>query len=207
MSLLILVAAATSPTFSAAIPIHRDSWISPVIDFPRRGINRESYTLVTTEMVINPRGGVIDCRSRVVAGNPGMGPYTCGLLRKRALFKPARDAAGQRVYGLNREAITWMMVEKLPSSFEPPSASHFAVRVPSLPPGTKRPAKASIQFAVDAAGVVGECRPMAEDDKPALALIACGSIKSVGPVQAARDKKGVAVPSIQNAIVELVTAR
>lgn len=201
--MIALALAAAIAAYSAPVPVYRDTWISPAIDFPQRGINSDSYTLMTTELTVNPHGGLIGCRAKIIAGNAGMGRYTCALLKTRALFEPARDPSGRRMYGIDREVIGWALLQKLSPPVDIPGAAQFEVKVSRLPSGMKQPARSKIQFAVDVGGSISSCSPLRDDKEPALAQLACGALGPAFHVEPALDNKGRPVPSVQNATVEL----
>lgn len=195
--------AAASAGYTGPIPVYRDSWLSPAIDFPISGINADSYTQVAVELTVDPHGGAFDCRAKVVAGNSGMAAYTCKLLKVRALFDPARDPSGRRMYGVDREMFNWVMIDKLKPPFSIPRSAHFELKVPHLPPGTKQPAFGRIQFAVDVGGNASACSPAKDEKERALAELACAALGENFHVEPARDRKGQPVASVQNADVKL----
>lgn len=201
--MILLMLAATLGTYTAPVPVHRDSWISAAIDFPVKGVDRNTFTGVAVDITVTPRGGVSECRGRAIAGNPGMAGYTCKLLAARALFEPARDPSGRRMFGVHRDLFYWVNVDQ-PATLKHRADVQFEVKVPQLPAGTKEPAIALVQFAVDPVGSASSCSPVPKET--ALAQLACAALGPAFRAEPARDRKGRPVPSVQNARVRLILA-
>lgn len=188
-------------SFVAPEPMFEDSWISPVIDIPRTGLQPDVMTSMAVELTVNTRGDATACTARVVTGNPKMGPYTCGLLKDRARFRPARDSAGKKIYGLYRTSVGWWIGPGQPPEQETPEHFRF---VESYPIGSESAAFVRIAFAVDAEGNVSGCSPKSPNDNPVFAALACDHMKRLTSMQPARSRTGKPVPSVQTAAVRLV---
>ena len=61
---------AVAAAFSAPEPQYMDSWISPAIDFPQKGIPKKELVRLAIEVTVNPQGYVESCRSQILSGNP-----------------------------------------------------------------------------------------------------------------------------------------
>lgn len=200
-------------SFMAPEPQFQDSWFSPYLDIPRRGLKQDSWTSILIELTVNTQGTAVGCEANVVHGNPNMGPYTCKRMMSRARLRPARDAAGNKVYGVYRTAVKWWIgPSKMP---DVEKLAHFRGTTGKLPPGMKAPALVTIQFEVDAAGRIGGCdlyRYNAPDwhvsdqdrrEAEQLAPLACGLMTKTGSIRAAKTRGGEPVASIQIATIRL----
>jgi hypothetical protein len=199
--------AAASPPGQYTAPVAKDfdTWIAPYFDWPERGVDRGTFTTVSMDLTVNTHGGLDGCKVTNLVGNPGMGDYTCTLLRGRAHFEPARDPAGRKIEGVFRTRVTWAMPKNdlVDQRFDVPLHTTYRVAVDRLPPATKEPAVATVQFAVDTKGQASACTP--DDEKvPALAQLACDALGPVFKSEPARDRKGKLVESAQTATVQLV---
>jgi hypothetical protein len=206
--IFVLAAAAAAlapPTghYTAPLAKYADSWIAPYFDWPEGAVQAGTYTAVSFELTVNPYGGISDCKVIKVVGNGGMGDLTCKLLRARARFDPARDQSGARLYGIYRNSIVWWLPTDSQRSWHSPENAQYRITVDQLPPGTKEPAVAYIQFAVDQAGQASSCTPEGKEHRE-LAEIACAHLGPVFKSAPARDRSGRLVDSVQDAKVELV---
>lgn len=197
--MLLLVAAVVA--FTAPDPMYMDSWLSPALDFPRKGLPPNKFVKLSIELTVNPNGYMENCRSMALSGNPAMGPYTCKLIGYRAYFRPARDLSGRKSYGVYRTRVSWWNGDGSPPDV--PQTWDFEARVAALPPSLKEPVVQRIKFAVDAAGRILACG--AEGNASAeLAAQACAQLPQSFRVEPARTRSGRAVPSVQDAAVHLV---
>ena len=76
-------------------------------DYPMEAVMEEGTGSVLVALLVDETGRVADCsviESSKVAILDGQ---TCAILRERARFKPATDAAGKNVKGSFRQRITW----------------------------------------------------------------------------------------------------
>jgi len=201
LQMIYLLAAAVG--FSAPVPVYLDTWISPAIDFPRKGVTPDRLHTVGAEITVNPSGYVESCRAYFVIGNPSMGPYTCRLIQLRALFQPARDANGHRTFGIYRQRMSWWMGKAKPPLEGNPDWD-FVIPVSSVSPDLKLPELHRIKFEVDSAGSVSRCA--ADDAVEALGALACAQLSQKFKVEPARTRSGKAVSSIQNIVVRYVRA-
>jgi protein TonB len=61
------------------------------------------------ELTIGPNGRVTGCRITASGGIAALDAATCRIMRARARFRPARDAAGNPVADVVTSAIGWYL--------------------------------------------------------------------------------------------------
>lgn len=174
--------------------------ISAFLDWPKRGISRNDYASITAEITVDPRGYASDCQARATAGNPNMAPYTCALLRQRSEFKPARDPAGHKIYGLHRSHFVWWNSDK---PVDDVVIYDFVAHVGGNVPIEKADQLTRINYAVDTTGRVLSCWAGAADAKSALVAASCEQLPA-SLQKAVSDRKGKSVLSVQDAVVKVV---
>lgn len=194
---------AAAAAFSAPEPQYIESWISPAIDFPQKGIQKNELVHLAIEVTVNPQGYAESCQSRVLSGNPSMGSYSCKLIGLRALFRPARDLSGRRTFGMFRLHLAWWKGDGRPP-MDQQRNWNFEVATQGLPASMKQPVVKRIQFAVDANGRVLACDAESKDMSSEMAQLACGQLAKQFTVAPARTRSGRAVPSVQDALVHFV---
>lgn len=203
MLISFFLAAATA---TAPVPAMTTDWWSAHYDTPTKGLAPGEISLVVAEITVTRHGGFGGCVGRVYMGNPQMGPYVCSRLKKRAKFKPARTADGTPVVGVYRKMITVANVRE-EISFRAPK---FGIWVPALE-GSVSESPFEIQYYLSAEGRVSDCslveavginlerRPQLVD--PRVVARACAEVMSQLKPVPPRDRQGLAVPSVQNALV------
>jgi protein TonB len=93
----------------ATLPRPRTSpsrWITPS-DYPAGVENPRSENITRVQLVVARNGLVTEC---AILQSSGVGDYdrvACRLLRSRARFNPARNAAGRSVVGRIRMTVRW----------------------------------------------------------------------------------------------------
>ena len=206
MLALIIGAAAV---FSAPVPAMNYDWFSGVYDWPNKGVMENEPTIVSVDVTVNPYGYMQGCTAYVRRGLPELGPYVCSRLGARAEFDPARDPAGHRMYGIFRTAIVlWYGdSQRFPKALD---TAHFKI---TKPVGTAAPKDGAltIQFLVDVEGHLSSCslvpiigyglNKRKQEIDPALAAEACTELPLKMHPEAARDRSGRLVPSVQTATV------
>ena len=76
-------------------------------DYPRTALaNREQGT-VHFVLTVGPNGRVGDCRVTQSSGSAALDSATCRIMRARARFTPARDAAGHPTADTIESSIGW----------------------------------------------------------------------------------------------------
>jgi protein TonB len=78
-------------------------------DYPPEALAKRWQGLVVMRLLIDPRGGIADCRVTRSSGHPTLDAATCRLAVRRLRYSPARDTAGQAIAGWTRADHQWSM--------------------------------------------------------------------------------------------------
>lgn len=186
-------------------PEPRYMWLSND-DTPANLMGSRSAAVVLMQLTIAPDGRVHRCEIDNSSGDAQIDKYTCDLARRRALFRPAQSDVGTPVYGVYRVPVMWLKIPYGGAAERPKPWGNLTVRLSPAPKGVHLPATVRVAFAVDANGHISVCRdeppsPGIAQNDPTLVPVACDQIRSKFAPAPARDDKGVAVPSVQNATV------
>jgi hypothetical protein len=197
---LVLAAQLSAPT-----PTNLHDWFV-VNDFPPYlGARSPHLWLVPIRIDVSPDGAIKNCIAEASSGEPYLDKRTCDLVRKRAIFTPARWADGSAAYGVYRTGVNWVVMDApqtLPKLYYP----DLELSVNALPSGSSA-SVVRVMFSVDEQGRASSC--IAEpgggieraDNLPSLVPIACEELlKSYTPVPA-KDSGGKPVRSVQDALV------
>ena len=76
-------------------------------DYPQAAIRREEQGTVAYKLAIDARGRVSNCTIVKSSGSTALDKASCGILRRRARFDPARDAIGRPVTDTYEGRIRW----------------------------------------------------------------------------------------------------
>ncbi|MEY4238262.1 MAG: hypothetical protein RL339_863 [Pseudomonadota bacterium] len=89
---------------SRAVPRNNPAFWATSPDYPAKMLFKGSSAFVTFRVAIDEAGAVNDCFVLETTNPPEIGPHTCGLIKQRARFTPARDKDGKPVkdYYINR---------------------------------------------------------------------------------------------------------
>ncbi len=196
---LLLALAAIQGNFAAPKPDNVANWISGN-DYPSALLPHRMVAIVGVTLTLSPEGKPIRCDISRSSGIPDVDSYTCAILMKRGKYKPAKDAAGNPMFGIERTHIVW---QTAPGTID--YNGDFEVPVDRLPQGSKRRSQ-RIAFAVDENGAVDWCGPFEpKDRRPDLVQVACGGLVDRIRIEPARNEAGIAVPSVQDALIHFVT--
>jgi hypothetical protein len=190
----IIVAAAA---YTAAIPIDADTWFRGFGAHPKEG----ALTLIASEVVVDPRGRVEACRAVTILGDAAWAPFTCGLIRSRGRFLPAK-INDRPVYGVFRLRTAWLQGGYAPRNLP---VWDLEVAVSRAPDGIELPLTKKVEFIVNEAGEITSCGPRG-DWNSQLAALACGELPKLLSRQPVKMTSGVAVSSVQDATVRLISA-
>lgn len=80
-----------------------------VDDYPAAALRARIEGVVGFTLVVDPDGRVSDCSITGPSGSADLDAATCRILRSRARYTPARNAAGEPVSGSDRGAMTWRL--------------------------------------------------------------------------------------------------
>ena len=114
-------------------------------DYPLAALRADVEGVVRFVLGISPEGGVTDCTVQESSGDAGLDSITCELLRARAKFSPAADAAGKPTPGTWKSAVRWQI----------PETSH------DLPPVMT----VSYRFVLEKDGTVSSCEVLADTEE------------------------------------------
>ncbi len=85
-------------------------------DYPLEAIRRHAEGVVGFRLTIDTEGAVSGCTVESSSGDADLDRTTCEILRTRAHYYPARDAAGRAIQGSDTGRVTW----RLPPDQSPP---------------------------------------------------------------------------------------
>jgi TonB family protein len=144
-------ALAASLTGAATPPIlaNREPVITPR-DYAEASAGDDAG-IVTASVTVDAAGRPQACRVTETSGHPRLDRATCALLRRRARFEPARDAAGRAVEGVYVKSTSYGTDSRQPSTLLATSIS-----VDRLPVDYRQPARADVEF--DGTGALVACR-------------------------------------------------
>ena len=186
---------------TAPMPTSSDRWLTPN-DVPIKDLKTNSQTVVRMATTVDPEGIVQDCRIEQSNAPTKVDELTCRLMIRRARFQPAIGADGRPAFGVYRTAVEYWVGDGRPLSGR--STWDLGVSVAKLPSGLKSPVDVKIAFAVDAQGKPSACVGQKTDSHPALVNVACTEFLKSVDLLPAKNKAGVAVSSVQNAIVRFI---
>lgn len=84
------------------------TWIT-YRDYPVSAMKGRHQGVTAFTLEVGPDGRVRKCTVTLSTGWPDLDAATCPLLRKRARFVPARDAAGNKVAGSWSTRFAWSL--------------------------------------------------------------------------------------------------
>jgi hypothetical protein len=192
----ILLAMALAAGVVPVTPIDQKSWIVAA-DYPSHPLFKSQQGDTDFRLTVSAVGEPIRCDIEQSSGSAEIDANGCRLLMKRARFKPALDSAGQQVLGIFRNRIRWYIsIKDQPVRH---ARADVLLWVKNLPPGVSSPAQIGVILVVDAAGNVEACRATYSEIPKTLADAACQQAKTLLKPTAAKDERGVAMRSVQNA--------
>jgi protein TonB len=99
------------PSIKPAIASPRNDpgqWVT-TNDYRSSWILREYAGTARFDLSVSASGRVTDCRITRSTGHSALDDATCTLIAKRARFKPATDASGNKIAGSYSSAIRWVL--------------------------------------------------------------------------------------------------
>jgi TonB family protein len=180
-------------------------------DYPDYLLAADLSGTVYTRTTVRPDGTIQDCVAEISSTDPKLDAYTCGIIVKRAKFRPATWTDGTPVYGVIRVPVKWIVVANDPPSREESlkaTMPDIDLYVDRLPKGAQSIVSVSLEIAADEKGHPVTCAEDPPTDRsdsqrrfPELVPIACqqamGGLVLRPPVDAA----GKSVRSVQGASV------
>lgn len=159
-------------------------------DYPTESLRRNEYGIVSMVVNVSKEGKVIACKITESSGFAALDLATCSLFKKRAKFKPAKDAAGSPIEGEYRLSNSWGLEEH-----QPRTTIDVPLQVSSVPSDYLSPVKARLFF--DATGHVTACQVTTTSGSATADRAACAFIKEqliiAAPKSASSDIPPVAV--------------
>jgi protein TonB len=82
------------------------SWVTDD-DYPAAALRAEQQGTTGFRLAVDPGGRVTDCQVTSSSGSSLLDSTACSLLRRRARFTPAQDAAGNKIPASYSSRFTW----------------------------------------------------------------------------------------------------
>jgi len=139
-------------------------------DYPTESLRRSEFGVVSTLLHVSIDGRVTSCTVTESSGFLKLDMKTCSLLKSRARFDPAKDAAGGPVAGEYRSANAWGVDEH-----QPRTTIDVSLQVSSVPADYRTPVKA--RLISDADGHISACEITATSGSNAADRAACAYVK------------------------------
>jgi len=123
MGLLLVGLALVAVPDAKPTPLLRATWITDG-DYPVQALKELQGGIVAYSLSVDDAGAVVACSVARSSGAPGLDLATCDLLKVRAKFAPAKDAAGHSVASTYFGTVKWVLPV-------PPPTLNPAVRYPT----------------------------------------------------------------------------
>ncbi|MBC7985639.1 MAG: energy transducer TonB, partial [Sphingomonadaceae bacterium] len=94
----------------AAPPGNPGSWVTNA-DYPSASIRAEEQGTTGFRLSVGADGRVADCQITSSSGSSRLDQTACQMLRRRARFTPARDAAGNPTTSVYTSSVRWQIPE------------------------------------------------------------------------------------------------
>jgi TonB family protein len=107
----LLLIAAQAPTMMVAPepePLNKNEWITAE-DYPATALRYDESGTAAFQLTVDARGAVTDCSITGSSGSQVLDDTTCTLIRQRAKFAPAVNAAGKPVAGYYSSSVRWAL--------------------------------------------------------------------------------------------------
>jgi hypothetical protein len=159
---------------------------------------------VPVRVTVDPTGRIQSCRVEAIGTVPQLNDHTCGLIRRRARFRPA-TIAGVPAYGVYRTKVPYLVADA-PRDMPKVSGADIDVQLDRLPAGLTSPKLVKVAFAVDTNGHKSSCEADETGGRfvsldPALVAFACDRTMKEYQATAAIVSRQPVV-SVQNASVQ-----
>lgn len=143
-----------------AKPLNANEWVRSE-DYPPAALRAEAEGTVTFELLMTADGMIYDCNVTEPSGNDDLDAATCTLVRERAKFEPAKDAAGKPLASLYKGRVKW--------------------KLPELPRAAIADWHGIATLKLDAQGEVVGCEDRSIGQAPLFAGDPCESMRGVPP--------------------------
>jgi TonB family protein len=145
------------------VPLHLETWVSPD-DYPQEALRRGEQGIVTTLLRIDATGRVRACAVTETSGSAALDAVSCEILKRRARFRPATDAAGHPIEVDYRSQQAW-------SIGGPMTDIALSIAVERRPAGYTGPARLKVLF--DEHGRPIECETQRSSGSALADAVAC----------------------------------
>lgn len=197
LTLLALLASAQAEPSAPPVRAHADlAAYFRTADYPAAAMLAGAEGRVAVSVSVGADGAVTGCRVTASSGSAALDDGTCRVMRERARYTPARDAAGRPVADMVAEQVNWALPRE-------PVGARARANLASYVRPEDYPADAQIagesgrvEFEADVSpqGRVVNCRVMRSDAGEMLNLRTCHIMLIRARFEPARDSAGRAVP-------------
>jgi hypothetical protein len=181
-----------------SVPDVRD--VFSVGDFPADLVKAGDSKALLTRTTVRPDGTIQGCVAEVSSGDSSLDAYTCGLILRRAKFRPATWNDGSPAYGVLRVPVVWALSNEYQAV-----APDLELSVNRLPDGARSPLALGVEVATDDKGRPSLCLqipPVVHKQQfPELVSIACQQVIATVQLSPPTDASGKPVPSVQTVSV------
>ena len=91
------------------VPMHPLQVLFSVEDYPAEAVRLRQEGETSVRLTVSPQGRVTMCAVERSSRSAHLDSWTCRILRARARFRPAQDAAGNAVEGTKRYTHIWKL--------------------------------------------------------------------------------------------------
>ena len=78
-------------------------------DYPRKALEHAEHGSVTVQLTVGTMGRVSSCDVTSSSGSRTLDDASCQILRRRAMFTPARDSSGNPTADTVSQEIQWVL--------------------------------------------------------------------------------------------------
>ena len=190
-------------------------------DYPASALRAEEEGTTSFRLDIGPDGRVAECTVTGSSGSAALDAATCRILRARARYAPARDAAGNPIAGRDHGRIAWRI------EGDSAGETRFGIPVPArraialaplgsyIRPGdypytalrARQSGWAKMDVVVSPTGRVIACDVVRYSGSPVLDAAACRILRARARYRPARDAAGAAVCDVDQGVVQWTLPR
>ncbi len=181
VDLPIVTAVPPAATGARAKSVDVAKWVTSA-DYPAEALRTRTEGTTGFRLTLSAEGRVTDCVIIQSSGSSVLDSATCGILRRRARFEPARDAKGEAIDSTFSSSFSW----RLPKP-QPPSPGLMAVRFDLSPTRDVSNCRAESRGMVPEIARTAACAALEAAPPIKLLAVAAASYKSLVLVNAASE--------------------